>query len=167
MRHILAALMLVALCAPALAVNPSEMLADPALEARARAISSELRCLVCQNQNIEDSDADLAHELRVLVRERVKAGDTDQQVKQFVVDRYGEFVLLRPVLAWHTLLLWAAAPVLLLAGAIALVIGIGRRRRRGEAGAPDGPLSAEEAAALQRLAGEETGASRGRTLTES
>jgi cytochrome c-type biogenesis protein CcmH len=152
MRAIFAALMLLALSAPALAVNPSEMLLDPALEARARAISSELRCLVCQNQNIEDSDADLAHELRVLVRERITAGDDDAEVKQFVVDRYGEFVLLRPVLAWHTLLLWVMAPVLLLAGIAALVFGI-RRRRRSLASAPvEAPLSAEEEAALRRLA---------------
>jgi cytochrome c-type biogenesis protein CcmH len=167
MRRALAALIVLALCAPALAVNPSEMLADPALEARARAISSELRCLVCQNQNIEDSDADLAHELRVLVRERVSAGDTDSEVKQFVVDRYGEFVLLRPVFAWHTALLWAAGPVLLLAGAVALVIGVRRRRRTAVPTPAAEPLSAEEEAALRRLASPDTRTGNGQTLTES
>ncbi|HVX73238.1 MAG TPA: cytochrome c-type biogenesis protein, partial [Devosia sp.] len=100
MRALLAALLLLWLTLPALAVNPDEMLADPALEARARAISAGLRCLVCQNESIDDSDADLAHEIRVLVRERLKAGDTDQQVVQYLVDRYGEFVLLKPVFAW-------------------------------------------------------------------
>ena len=92
------------------AVNPSELLADPVLEARAEAIGSNLRCLVCQNESIEASDADLAHDLRVLVRERLKAGDTDDQARQYIVDRYGEFVLLQPVFALHTLILWLAAP---------------------------------------------------------
>lgn len=91
---------------PALAVQPDEVLKDPALEARARHISEGLRCLVCQNQSIDDSDAPLAKDLRVLVRERLKAGDSNRQVVDYVVSRYGEFVLLRPVFAWHTLLLW-------------------------------------------------------------
>ena len=123
------------------------MLADPALEARAKAISLGLRCLVCQNQSIEDSDADLAHDLRVLVRERIKAGDSDAQVQQFIVGRYGEFVLLQPVFAPHTLILWLAAPLLVVIGGGAL-IWIGRRRRLA-----DGPqqLSAEEAEALESL----------------
>ena len=132
----------------ALAVNPSEMLGDPALEARAKAISQGLRCLVCQNQSIEDSDATLAHDLRVLVRERVKAGDSDAAVRQYVVDRYGEFVLLEPVLAPHTLILWFAAPALVLLGAGVLIV-VARRRR---APAPT-ELSAEETAVLESLRG--------------
>jgi cytochrome c-type biogenesis protein CcmH len=104
------ALMLALAPAVALAVNPREMLSDPGLEARAEAIGQTLRCLVCQNESIEASDADLAHDLRLLVRERLKAGDSDEQVKQFIVDRYGEFVLLQPVFGIHTLLLWLAAP---------------------------------------------------------
>ena len=150
MRWFAGLLLAVLVLAPgiALAVNPSEMLGDPAREARAKAISQGLRCLVCQNQSIEDSDATLAHDLRVLVRERVKAGDTDAAVRQYVVDRYGEFVLLEPVLAPHTLILWFAAPALVLAGAGALVV-VARRRR---APAPT-ELSAEEAAVLESLRG--------------
>lgn len=120
--------LVLAVAVPAFAVNPSETLSDPALEARARAISRDLRCLVCQNENIDDSNADLAHDLRVLVRERITAGDTDQQVKDYLVARYGEFVLLRPVVAWHTILLWIAGPLILIGGAIGL--GIGARRRK-------------------------------------
>lgn len=130
------------------AVNPDEMLADPALEARAKAISLGLRCLVCQNQSIEDSDADLAHDLRVLVRERVKAGDTDDQVRQFIVGRYGEFVLLQPVFAPHTLVLWLAAPVLVLVGG-GMLFWIGRRRRLAD---EPRQLTEEEVAALESLA---------------
>jgi cytochrome c-type biogenesis protein CcmH len=122
MRALLAALLMLWLTLPALAVNPDEMLADPALEARARAISAGLRCLVCQNESIDDSDADLAHEIRVLVRDRLNAGDTDQQVVQYLVDRYGEFVLLKPVFAWHTLVLWIAAPTILVVGGFVLVV---------------------------------------------
>src|SRR5262245_24804739 len=90
----------------ALAVQPDEVLADPALEARARVLSKELRCMVCQNQSIDDSDAPLARDLRILVRERLQAGDSDQRVIDFLVARYGEFVLLKPRLSWHTALLW-------------------------------------------------------------
>ena len=86
------------------------MLKDPAQEARARRLSQELRCMVCQNQSIDDSEAPLAHDLRVLVRQRIEAGDTDQQVLNFLVARYGEFVLLRPRLEWRTLLLWGCRP---------------------------------------------------------
>ena len=148
MRALLAALMLLWLALPALAVNPDEMLADPALEARARAISAGLRCLVCQNESIDDSDADLAHEIRVLVRERLKAGDTDQQVVQYLVDRYGEFVLLKPVFAWHTLVLWIAAPTILVVGGIVLVMAARKRRSTAAVG---GPLTAEEQQALDEL----------------
>lgn len=137
--------------AAALAVNPNEMLADPKLEARAQAIGDSLRCLVCQNESIEASDADLAHDLRVLVRERVKAGDSDDQVRQYIVDRYGEFVLLQPVFAAHTLILWFAAPALVVIGIIALVLLARRRRGTAEASA----LTAEEAEVLERLSAPE------------
>ena len=129
--RVLAAVMAVALVVAspmaALAVNPGEMLADPALEARAESISAGLRCLVCQNQSIEDSDADLAHDLRVLVRDRLKAGDSDAAAQQYIVDRYGEFVLLRPVLAMHTLILWLAAPAVLLAGLVTVFLAARRK----------------------------------------
>ena len=149
MRQLLLILgLLLAGVLPALAVQPDEVLDDPALEARARAISSELRCLVCQNQSIDDSDAELARDLRLLVRERLVEGDTNAEALQFVVDRYGEFVLLNPVVAPHTLLLWLAAPLALLAGGVAIVVSI-RRRRRPVAG--DASLSAEESAALAEL----------------
>ena len=153
MRRFAGIVLAVLLCfgpTAALALEPSEILADPALEARARTISQGLRCLVCQNESIEDSGADLAHDLRVLVRERVKAGDTDDQVRQYIVSRYGEFVLLQPVLAPHTLVLWFAAPGLVLIGIGALVV-MARRRR-----APlSTDLSPEEADALERLAAPE------------
>lgn len=131
---------------PALAVSPDEMLDDPALEARARDISAGLRCLVCQNQSIDDSDAELARDLRLLVRERLVAGDSDADVEQYLVDRYGEYVLLNPRLNSHTVLLWAAAPALLGLGLVILLVA---RRRVGAPSA--GGLSPEEAAALAAL----------------
>jgi cytochrome c-type biogenesis protein CcmH len=133
---------------PARAVQPDEVLADPALEARARTISEGLRCLVCQNQSIDDSDAPLAKDLRLLVRERLKAGDSDQQIKDFVVARYGEFVLLKPRLSAHTFVLWFATP-LAFAAALLLVFLAYRRRMA----APQGltPLSASEKRKLKRL----------------
>ena len=139
--------LLLALClvAPVAALSPDEILDDPVLEQRARDISAGLRCLVCQNQSIDDSDADLAKDLRVLVRERLVAGDSDEAVRQYLVDRYGEYVLLNPRVNNHTILLWIAAPVLLLAGLGTLVV-VGRKRRVVEAG-----LSAEEQAALDEL----------------
>jgi len=132
---------------PALAVEPDEILDDPALEQRARDISANLRCLVCQNQSIDDSDADLAKDLRVLVRERLVAGDTNEEAMQYIVDRYGEFVLLNPVIAPHTIVLWALAPVIFVAGLVALVI-VGRRRKTI---ANPTKMSAEEKAALAEL----------------
>jgi cytochrome c-type biogenesis protein CcmH len=150
MRAILAALILAVMALPAFAVSPGEVLADPALEARARSISAELRCLVCQNQSIDDSDADLAHDLRVIVRERLTAGDTDQQVLDYVVARYGEFVLLRPVLAWHTLVLWIAAPAVLVLGIVAVFVFARQGKvSREETGARD--LTEEEKSALAKL----------------
>ena len=111
-----------------LAVQPDEMLKDPNLETRARGLSRELRCMVCQNQSIDDSEAPLARDLRLLVRERLAKGDTDQQVLDFLVARYGEFVLLKPPLERETIILWALPPAALLAGAIGLFFA-GRRRR--------------------------------------
>jgi cytochrome c-type biogenesis protein CcmH len=148
MRTVIAALALLWLALPAFGVDPSEMLSDPGLEARARAISAGLRCLVCQNEDIDDSNADLAHEIRVLVRERLTAGDSDDQVRQYLVDRYGEYVLLRPVLAPHTILLWAAAPAILIVGGVVLVVAA--RRRRGAAVAGSG-LTEEEQKTLDEL----------------
>ncbi len=110
------------------AVQPDEMLRDSALESRARDLSRELRCMVCQNQSIDDSEAPLARDLRLLVRERLVKGDSDQQVLSFLVSRYGEFVLLRPPLEWHTLLLWGLPPAALAAGTIGLFV-MWRRRR--------------------------------------
>jgi cytochrome c-type biogenesis protein CcmH len=145
MTWLRALLLVLCLAAPAMAVGPDEILPDPVLEQRARDISAGLRCLVCQNQSIDDSDADLARDLRVLVRERLVAGDSDEAVRQYVVDRYGEYVLLNPRLGGHTLVLWIAAPVLLVGGLGALWLA-GRRRRVVDAG-----LSAEEQAALDEL----------------
>jgi cytochrome c-type biogenesis protein CcmH len=134
MRALFAAALLVLLhMASALAVEPDEILKDPALETRARALSQQLRCMVCQNQSIDDSAAPLAHDLRVLVRDRLKNGDSDAQVLDFVVSRYGEFVLLKPRFAWHNALLWAVPPGVLLVGAVTLLL-LARRRR--PAGAP-------------------------------
>ncbi|MFD2251759.1 cytochrome c-type biogenesis protein CcmH [Pseudochelatococcus lubricantis] len=115
---------------PARAVQPDEVLPDAQLEQRARGISAGLRCLVCQNESIDDSDAPLARDLRLLVRDRLMAGDSDQAVKDFVVDRYGEFVLLRPVFGLHTALLWLGPFALLALGIAGLVHGAGRHRRR-------------------------------------
>jgi len=114
-----------------LAVQPDEMLKDPNLEARARELSRELRCMVCQNQSIDDSEAPLARDLRLLVRERLTKGDTNQQVLDFLVARYGEFVLLKPPLESRTIILWTLPPIALLAGAIGLFFA-GRRRRLGQ-----------------------------------
>jgi cytochrome c-type biogenesis protein CcmH len=133
---------------PARAVQADEMLTDPALEARARDISTGLRCLVCQNQSIDDSDALLAKDLRLLVRERLKAGDSDGEVVDFIVARYGEFVLLKPRLSRETLLLWFATPALL--AAALLLIFLAYRRRRAASEAPS-PLNAREKRRLDRL----------------
>jgi cytochrome c-type biogenesis protein CcmH len=130
------------------AVQPDEMLKDSALESRARDLSRELRCMVCQNQSIDDSEAPLARDLRLLVRERLTKGDSDQQVLSFLVARYGEFVLLRPPLEWHTLLLWGLPPAALAAGTIGLFIM--SRRRRPVAAEAD-PLSQDEEQRLSTL----------------
>jgi cytochrome c-type biogenesis protein CcmH len=134
-RWIFAMIALTFACTPAIAVEPDEILADPALEGRARHISAGLRCLVCQNQSIDDSNAPLARDLRLLVRERLEAGDSDAEVMRFVEDRYGEFVLLRPPLNTRTLLLWLA-PLLALLGAIVFAWRAFRQRAGPTAGAP-------------------------------
>ncbi|MBY0559446.1 cytochrome c-type biogenesis protein CcmH [Hyphomicrobium sp.] len=131
----------------ALAVQPGEMLADPALEQRARNISAELRCLVCQNQSIDDSDAPLAGDLRRLVRERLEAHDSDQQVLDYVVARYGEFVLLNPRFELSTILLWLT-PVLVLLGGLVLVV---RSAGKKEALSPSTPLTEQEKAKLNSI----------------
>ena len=155
-RRLLLALVAVMVLAasPAHAVKPDEMLDDPALEARARAISQELRCLVCRNEAIDDSNAPLARDLRLLVRERVVAGDTDAEVKDYLVQRYGEFVLLKPTFSAANAALWLAGPVLFLLGGAAAVAYL-RRRRPGGAG--DGALTAEERDELDRILREERG----------
>ena len=133
---------------PTQAVQPDEMLKDPVLEGRARDLSRELRCMVCQNQSIDDSEAPLARDLRLLVRERLGKGDSDQQVLDFLVSRYGQFVLLRPPLEWRTLLLWGLPPVALIAGLIGLLIKVRRQNS-----APDGAevLSQDEQRRLSTL----------------
>jgi cytochrome c-type biogenesis protein CcmH len=135
-----ALLVAVTLAIPAFAVQPDEVLPDPALESRARSLSRELRCMVCQNQSIDDSDAPLARDLRILVRDRLKAGDSDRQVVDFLVDRYGEFVLLKPRVAWHTAVLWASPVLVLLIG----VLGLVRLRRRAASPAVAGLTPDEE-----------------------
>lgn len=133
-------LVLCLLAAPAFAVQPDEMLDDPALEARARAISTGLRCPVCQNETIDESNATLARDLRLLVRERLLAGDSDAQVVDFIVERYGEFVLLRPDARGVNLLLWIAGPLMLLAAG---GVGYATIRRRAAAPAPEALTEAE------------------------
>src|SRR2546427_10071382 len=136
-RCLVAAVLSLAILSPAVALGPDEVLADAALEARARSLSKELRCMVCQNQSIDDSDAPLARDLRILVRERLQAGESDQQVINFLVARYGEFVLLRPRFSWHTALLWLAPAGVLVIGAFALVLlsrRFGRRAAAPESG---------------------------------
>jgi len=148
-RAALAAAFLMLGAATAFAVQPDEMLSDPALEARARAISAELRCMVCQNQSIDDSDAELARDLRVLVRERLSAGDSDRQVLDFVVARYGEFVLLRPPLNARNAALWAAPVLILLIGGLFVAL-----RGRGNRGKTGNPLSEAEKRELRNILGD-------------
>jgi len=150
-RLVLAIAMAAAMAGPAArAVEPSERLADPALEARARALSQELRCLVCQNQSIDESNADLAHDLRVLLRQRLTAGDTDRQVLDYVVARYGVFVLLDPPFLRATYLLWLVPPLLVLGAGIFVVVRAQRRRPDPELPA----LSEEERARAALLLGD-------------
>ena len=150
----LAALLLLALGGAVRAVEPSERLADPALEARARAISQELRCLVCQNESIDESNADLAHDLRVLVRQRLVAGDSDRQVIGYIVSRYGQFVLLKPPVEPATYALWFGPPLVLALAAAMIAVKLRRRRARPEAG--PAPLDAGERQRLAKLLKEES-----------
>ncbi len=142
-------LSILALCllalSPARAVQPDEILGDPVLESRARTLSGELRCLVCQNESIDESNAALAKDLRLIVRERLLAGDTDQQVLDFMVQRYGEFVLLRPRFSWQNALLWAAPLLAVALGVLVLGVGLSRRRTTTTG------LTAEEEARLAKL----------------
>ena len=153
MRVILLLLALM-VAAPASAVQPDEMLADPRLEARARAISKEVRCLVCRNESIDDSNASLARDLRLLVRERLTSGDSDREVKAYLVARYGDYVLLDPPMKLTTYLLWFGPALILLLGVAGVILFFARLRR---APPPAAPLSAEERARLERLLGEEEG----------
>jgi cytochrome c-type biogenesis protein CcmH len=146
MRRLLTALLVLVWVVPALALTPDELLKDPALEARARSLSGQLRCLVCQNQSIDDSDAPLAKDLRVLIRQRLTQGDSDRQVMDFVVSRYGDFVLLKPRFTLKTLLLWATPFVVLLAAALAMLM----RRRPVTLATPERPLTDEERQALEK-----------------
>jgi cytochrome c-type biogenesis protein CcmH len=152
MRTTALALLLGLAAGPALAVEPAEMLKDPALEARARDISKDLRCLVCQNQSIDDSDAPLAKDLRVLVRERLQKGDSNRQVIDYVVSRYGDFVLLKPPFKATTWALWFGPPLILAGGVLAVVLYY-RRRRAGAAPTADAApaLSPEEKRRLDVL----------------
>jgi cytochrome c-type biogenesis protein CcmH len=145
MRFVLALIAALVFSGSVFAVQPDEVLKDPALEKRAREISSGLRCLVCQNQSIDDSDAQLAKDLRLLVRERLVAGDTDGQVRDFLVQRYGEFVLLKPTFGPHTLLLWLTPALVLVLGGIGAYAAMRRRPRLAAA------LDAEEQKALEDL----------------
>ena len=147
MKRLAAVLTLALLATPALAVRPDEILADPALEARARTLSQGLRCLVCRNESIDDSDAPLAHDLRVLLRDRLVAGDSDNQAVDYIVARYGEFVLLNPTTQGANLILWGAGPAALLAGAW-LAFSVTRRRARA---ADVAELSAEDQARVKTL----------------
>ena len=149
MRHLAALLLALGLALPALAVQPDEVLPDPVLEERARDISAGLRCIVCRNESIDESNAELARDLRLLVRERLVAGDSDEDVVAYIVDRYGEYVLLRPPMTGSTVALWLAAPVLLLLG---LGLSVAYVRRRSKAAAPvEADLSEEEAARLKEI----------------
>jgi cytochrome c-type biogenesis protein CcmH len=148
-KRVVALLLMALLALPALAVEPSEMLKDPALEARAREIGQALRCVVCQNQSIDDSAAEVARDMRRAVRERLSVGDSDDQVFDFMVARYGDYVLLKPPFKLGTLLLWLGAPLVLLIAAATIMLTALRRR----AIAPLPPLSDEERERLRSLLG--------------
>ena len=156
MKYLHAVMLVLALAwsFPVRAVQPDEMLADPKLEARARAISQQLRCLVCQNESIDESEAPLAHDLRVLVRQRIEAGDDDAQAMNFIVARYGEFVLLKPRLEWRTALLWGTPPGLLLIGIVMLLVAARRRQTAPAAAGTANLTAAEEARIAELLRGE-------------
>ncbi|MFN4101099.1 MAG: cytochrome c-type biogenesis protein CcmH [Pararhodobacter sp.] len=144
MRAFLLSLMLV-IALPAMAVQPDEILPDPVQEARARAITAVLRCVVCRNESVDDSSAEIARDVRLIVRERIVAGDSDSEIRQFMVDRFGEFILLNPQATGSNLILWVTGPVLLVVGLGIAVVAVRRRRP------PAPPLSAEEEARLKAL----------------
>jgi cytochrome c-type biogenesis protein CcmH len=146
-RGLRLALLALVVAAPAFAVQPSEQLKDPALEARARALSSELRCLVCQNESIDESDADLAKDIRRLIRERITQGQSNADIRGFLVSRYGDFILLKPPFKLSTALLWFSAPLTFLLGAAAIWAATRRRP------APVAALTAEEERRLAELSG--------------
>ncbi|MGV6810685.1 MAG: cytochrome c-type biogenesis protein [Brevirhabdus sp.] len=148
-RLILVLALMLPVAQPGFAVQPDEILDDAELEARARELSKDLRCLVCRNENIDDSNATLARDLRLLVRERLVAGDTDEEAKSYIVERYGEYVLLNPPKTGSTVLLWIAGPLMFLVGA---GVALGYLRRRSSAAGPDA-LSSEEQARLDELMG--------------
>ncbi len=152
MKYIYTLAFLIALfwSSPIWAVQPEEILSDPTLEARARALSKELRCMVCQNELIDDSEAPLAHDIRVLVRQQLTAGESDAQVIDFLVARYGEFVLLKPPLSWHTAALWGMPPAVLLIGMVMIIVVV-RRRNAAPASAEPANLTTTEAARLAEL----------------
>jgi cytochrome c-type biogenesis protein CcmH len=151
-RCLVAAVLSLAILSPAVALGPDDVLSDPVLEARARSLSKELRCMVCQNQSIDDSDAPLARDLRILVRERLQAGESDHEVINFLVARYGEFVLLRPRFSWHTALLWLAPAAVLLIGACGVLVLARRYRTSSErATAEREKLTPSEAARLSEI----------------
>ena len=152
MRFIFVLIAAFMLGGPVFAVQPDEVLKDPALEKRAREISAGLRCLVCQNQSIDDSDAQLANDLRLLVRERFVTGDTNQEVENFLVQRYGEFVLLKPTFGTHTLLLWLTPALVLILGGIGAYAAMRRRTQ------PAAALDAQEQKALEDLLKRDEGA---------
>ena len=145
MRRLRLVLLALIVAAPAFAVQPNEMLKDPALEARARTLSAQLRCMVCQNESIDESDADLARDIRLLIRRRIVAGQSNPQIRAFLVSRYGDFILLKPPFKLSTALLWFSAPLALLAGALGAWAAIRRRP------APAAPLNADEERRLAEL----------------
>ena len=145
MRRLRLVLLALIVAAPAFAVQPNEMLKDPALEARARALSAQLRCLVCQNESIDESDADLARDIRLLIREKIVHGESNAQIRNFLVSRYGDFILLKPPFKLSTLLLWFSAPLAMLGGALAIWAAARRRP------APTPPLTAEEERRLAEM----------------
>src|SRR5499433_4595734 len=149
MRWLCLVVLSLAIVSSAIALQPDEVLSDATLEARARSLSKELRCMVCQNQSIDDSDAPLARDLRILVRERLQAGDSDQQVINFLVARYGEFVLLRPRFSWHTALLWFGPATILIIGAFGVLVLA--RRYRATRAAEQETLTAAEADRLSEI----------------
>ena len=151
-----AAALFLGLASPAFAVQPDEVLKDPAMEARAREISKELRCLVCQNQSIDDSNAPLARDLRVLVRERLVAGDDDSGVLGYITARYGDYVLLRPPFKASTYVLWIGPVVVLLLGAVGAALFLRGRNRPVTAGDTEAPLTPEERKRLDKLLREDT-----------